>query len=223
MSNKIIIDKRILRAAAEKICNKYRKTCRISLMSSKRTERKSICCLKKKKMEVLRYFFPPHQSSDRPKFTNSVPEKETFPVTREKGLLKTRERTKIDKVQNRTRSHTYKDFFKDFSIMVAIVAMRILSSTVSYKSGKKVKSYLYLKSESFYRSKWLLEMLAKGTEALMERKPRNFAEEKGLLSEGQYGFRKHRPILRAINKILRMAENMRGSSIEVSNFLLQSS
>lgn len=107
--------------------------------------------------------------------------------------------------------------------MVAIVAMRILSSTVSYKSGKKVKSYLYLKSESFYKSKWLLEMLAKGTEALMERKPRNFAEEKGLLSEGQYGFRKHRPILRAINKILRMAENMRGSSIEVSNSLLQSS
>lgn len=56
------------------------------------------------------------------------------------------------------------------------------------------------KGNGGYRPISLISALAKGFEALIEERLRQYAEENGLLSPTQYGFRKGRSVLNAIQR-----------------------
>lgn len=64
-----------------------------------------------------------------------------------------------------------------------------------------------------YKPIYLLVTLAKGIEAVIEQRLRNFAEEWGLLSEGQQHFRKYRSVLTAIDKDPRRTDKAKETSV----------
>ena len=62
--------------------------------------------------------------------------------------------------------------------------------------------------------------LAKGFEAIVEARLRDHAEEHGLLSDAQYGFRKNRSVLTAIHKVVNKAETIRRATEKTRDFCM---
>lgn len=105
-----------------------------------------------------------------------------------------------------------KILFKEFPETIAEVANRMIAEGRFPTAWKSAEVVLIPKGNGGYRPICLINALAKGFEAIFHERLRVFTEEHGLLSETQYGFRKHRSVLTAINRITSKAETLRNMS-----------
>lgn len=64
------------------------------------------------------------------------------------------------------------------------------------------------KGNGSYRPICLLGSLAKGFDSIVEARPLSHAEEFGLMSNAQYGFRSKRSVLSAIHRVVSKAETI---------------
>lgn len=92
-----------------------------------------------------------------------------------------------------------KTLFRNFPDLVAAVASKVL---------RAAEVVLLFKGNAGYKHISLISALAKGFEAVIEDRCRNYAEDNLLLSHNQYGFRKRRFALIAIRRITQKPEEV---------------
>lgn len=173
------------------------------------------------KMEVLVKLFPQHDNFPRDRY-DSAPQPDTAPIVTREEVQTTAQRIKSGKAPgpDGIPPEVVKTLFRNFPDLVADVATKVLREGYFPPEWKAAEVVLLPKGSGGYRPICLISALAKGFEAIVEERLRKHAEDHGLLSPNQYGFRKKRSALTAIHTIIDKAEAIQNAPPTKRNFFL---
>lgn len=160
---------------------------------------------------ALEQLFPRQPEFDRTPYERPLtPDEEAPPVTRAEIILAA-ERIKPGKApgEDGVPPAATRVLLKEFPDMVAEVFTGLIRRGAFPTSWKRAEVVLLPKGNGSFRPICLLGTLAKAFEAVIEARLRRHAEEFGLLSDGQFGFRKNRSVLSPIHRVLSKAETLR--------------
>lgn len=162
------------------------------------------------KRDTIQKLFPAHAEFDRSAF-ETVPPAEEIPDVTEAEVVAAGVRLKEGRAPgpDGIPPAATKLLFRAFPEVVAPVATKMMKEGIFPEMLKTGAVILLPKGNGSYRPICLLGTLAKGFEAIIEHRLRQHAEEFGLMSDSQYGFRSNRSVLTAIHRVVSKAESIR--------------
>lgn len=171
------------------------------------------------KQTVLRKLFPQHDSFARTPYQGQL---DYTPIVTREEVINIAAKIHSAKAPgpDGIPPAAVKILFADFPDVVAAVATKVLKEGIIPTDWKAAEVVLIPKGNGGFRPICLISSLAKGFEALIEERLRNFAEEREILSPRQYGFRKKKSALTAVQSVIDKAERLHSSTIGTRKLFL---